>query len=145
MGTSAGASVAVEAAVDDPGPTLADAPAGGMRAQIFDGLHFIIRHEYLGNIAATTGISNLFSNIGGAYFPVYAYRTLGMTPEVGDRRTRRFGIPGVLVTTRIQIASGWAGRSSFGAAARAFRPWPDRVAGHRRAGHRCVVLPHEHL
>jgi len=119
-GTSAGASVAVEAAVDDPGPTLADAPAGGMRAQIFDGLHFIIRHEYLGNIAATTGISNLFSNIGGAIFPVYAYRTLGMTPEAVGLIGGLAGagiLLGALVTTRIQERIGVGRTILLGAAA----------------------------
>ena len=119
-GTSAGASVAVEAAVDDPGPTLADAPGGGMRAQIFDGLHFIIRHEYLGNIAATTGISNLFSNIGGAIFPVYAYRTLGMTPEAVGLIGGLAGagiLLGALVTTRIQDRIGVGRTILLGAAA----------------------------
>ena len=69
-----------------------------------------LRHEYLGNIAATTGTSNLFSNIGGAIFPVYAYRTLGLTPEaVGrDRRTRRRRHPprGARDRSRIQDRIG---------------------------------------
>jgi predicted MFS family arabinose efflux permease len=112
--------VAAEAAVDDPGPTLADAPAGGMRAQIFDGLRFILRHEYLGNIAATTGISNLFSNIGGAIFPVYAYRTLGMTPEAVGLIGGLAGagiLLGALVTTRIQERIGVGRTILLGAAA----------------------------
>ena len=54
-----------------------------IRAEIFDGLHFVLRHQYLRNIAATTGLSNLFSNIAFAIFAVYAYRTLELTPQVG--------------------------------------------------------------
>jgi predicted MFS family arabinose efflux permease len=51
-----------------------------MRSQIRDGLNYILRHEYLGNIAATTATSNLFGNIGFAIFPVFAYRELQMSP-----------------------------------------------------------------
>jgi len=118
-GTASGVSVAVEAAVDEPGPTLADLPAGGMRAQIFDGLRFITRHEYLGHIAATTGISNLFGNIGFAIFPVYAYRTLGMTPAAVGLTGGLAGagiLLGALVTTRIQDRIG-VGRTIVLAAA----------------------------
>jgi len=119
-GSSAGVSVAVEAAVADPGPTAADLPAGGMREQIFDGLRFITRHEYLGNIAATTGISNLFSNIGGAIFPVYFYRTLGMTPATVGLTGGLAGagiLLGALVTTRIQDRIGVGRTIVLGAAA----------------------------
>jgi MFS family permease len=119
-GSAGGVSVAVEAAVQEPGPTLADAPAGGMREQIFDGLRFITRHEYLGNIAATTGITNLFSNIGGAIFPVYAYRTLGMTPATVGLLGGLAGagiLLGALVTTRIQGRIGVGRTIVLGAAA----------------------------
>jgi MFS family permease len=51
-----------------------------MRRQIADGLRYILRHEYLGNIAATTATSNLFGNIAFAIFPVYAYKVLLLTP-----------------------------------------------------------------
>ena len=57
-----------------PRVRAADGAPGGMRRQIMDGLRYILRHEYLGNIAATTATSNLFGNIGFAIFPVYAYR-----------------------------------------------------------------------
>jgi len=77
----AAASVAVELAVDAGG---AEADQGGMRRQIADGLRFILRHEYLANIAATTAISNLFSNMAFAIFPVFAYKVLLLSPaEVG--------------------------------------------------------------
>jgi len=81
-GAGGGASVAVESAADEGAPASApgaDEP-GGMRSQIMDGLRYILRHEYLGNIAATTATSNLFGNIGFAIFPVYAYRELQMSP-----------------------------------------------------------------
>jgi hypothetical protein len=56
----------------DAEPTTDDpALAGGMRSQIMEGLRYILGHEYLGNIAATTATSNLFGNIGFAIFPVY--------------------------------------------------------------------------
>jgi MFS family permease len=115
-----GVSVAVESNVGDPGPTLADAPAGGMREQIFDGLRFITRHEYLGHIAATTGISNLFGNIGAAIFPVYAYRTLGMTPESVGVTGGLAGagiLLGALLATRIQDRIGVGRTIVLGAAA----------------------------
>src|SRR4029077_17389377 len=118
-GTAGGVSVAVEAAVADP-KTADEQPAGGMRAQIFDGLRFILGHELLGNIAATTGISNLFSNIGGAIFPVYAYRTLGMTPEAVGLIGGLAGagiLLGALVTTRIQERIGVGRTILLGAAA----------------------------
>ena len=99
---------------------LADRPAGGMREQIFDGLRFITRHEYLGNIAATTGISNLFTNIGGAIFPVFAYRTLGMTPAAVGLIGGLAGagiLLGALITTRIQTRLGVGRTIILGAAA----------------------------
>jgi MFS family permease len=97
-GAGGGASVDVEAAVANAGTHLSLDPAavadesnphvgagaldapGGMRTQIMDGLRYIFRHEYLGNIAATTATSNLFGNIGFAIFPVFAYRELQMSP-----------------------------------------------------------------
>jgi MFS family permease len=78
---TAGASVAVEAAAAAEKPAQ---DAGGMRQQIMDGLRYILRHEYLGNIAATTATSNLFGNIAFAIFPVFAYKVLLLSPaEVG--------------------------------------------------------------
>jgi MFS family permease len=78
-----GASVAIEAAAAEAsltsGAGALEAPAG-IRRQIMDGLNYIVRHEYLGNIAATTALSNLFGNMGFAIFPVFAYKTLELTP-----------------------------------------------------------------
>jgi MFS family permease len=85
---------------------------GGMRRQLMDGLRFIVRHEYLGNIAATTGTSNLFGNIGFAIFPVYAYRVLQMEPAAVGTIGGLGGVGvlvGALVTNRIQarLGVGW--------------------------------------
>ena len=87
-------------------------PGGGMRSQIMDGLRYILRHEYLGNIAATTATSNLFGNIAFAIFPVFTYRVLLLRPEqVGT--IGGFGGAGVLLGAlaagRIQarLGVGW--------------------------------------
>jgi predicted MFS family arabinose efflux permease len=82
-GPESGTSVAIEAAADAASPSRegeAAGASGSMASQIKDGLRYILRHEYLGNIAATTATSNLFGNIGFAIFPVYAYRELEMSP-----------------------------------------------------------------
>lgn len=52
----------------------------GLRAEIAEGLQYVIGHPYLRYIAASTGLSNLFSNIAFATFAVFAYRTLELTP-----------------------------------------------------------------
>jgi MFS family permease len=79
---SSGASLVVEAAAADPSvnPGASTDPREGMRSQIADGLRYIVRHRFLASIAASTGTSNLFSNLAFAVFPVYAYRTLELSP-----------------------------------------------------------------
>ncbi len=92
---------------------------GGMRSQIVDGLRFILHHEYLGNIAATTATSNLVGNIGFAIFPVYAYRTLQLTPAVVGTIGGIGGagvLLGALVASRVQARLG-VGRTIVIAAA----------------------------
>ncbi len=65
------------------GATTAGAgPATGIRAEIAEGLHYVLGHEYLRYIAAATGLSNLFSNIAFATFTYFAYRTLELTPPL---------------------------------------------------------------
>jgi hypothetical protein len=76
-----GASVAIEAAAARPDAEPLGLGPAGMRTQIMDGLRYILGHEYLGNIAATTATSNLFGNIGFAIFAFYAYNELKLTPE----------------------------------------------------------------
>jgi len=109
-----------EAAVEAEGraePGAAARPPGGMRQQIVDGLRYITRHEYLGHIAATTATSNLFSNIGFAIFPVFAYNVLQLSPAavgtiggiggagvllgavIASRLQRRLGVGRTIVLT----------------------------------------------
>jgi MFS family permease len=53
-----------------------------IRQEVAEGLRFVLDHRYLRNIAATTGSANLFNNIAFSVFPVFAYRDLGLTPDV---------------------------------------------------------------
>jgi MFS family permease len=81
----------------------------GMRQQIMEGLHYILGHEYLGNIAATTATSNLFTNIGFAIFPVYAYKVLLLTPAAVGTIGGLGGagvLLGALAANRIQARIG---------------------------------------
>jgi MFS family permease len=75
---TSGAAVAAEASVASA--PRADRP--GLRVEITEGLRYVTGHRLLRSIAATTGSSNLFSNIAFAIFPVFVYRDLALTPEV---------------------------------------------------------------
>jgi MFS family permease len=52
----------------------------GLRTEIAEGLRYVLGHPYLRYIAASTGFSNLASNIAFATFAIYVYRVLGLTP-----------------------------------------------------------------
>jgi MFS family permease len=80
-GTSVTTEVAAEATQHLSDRDEADADRQGMRAQISDGLRYILRHRFLASIAASTATSNLFTNIAMATFPVYLYRILELSPE----------------------------------------------------------------
>ncbi len=54
-------------------------PVAGLRGEIAEGLHYVLGHPYLRYIAASTGASNLFSNIAFATFAVFMYRTLELS------------------------------------------------------------------
>jgi MFS family permease len=54
-------------------------PRPGIRGEVAEGLRYVLGHEYLRYIAASTGLSNLFSNIAFATFAIFAYRTLELT------------------------------------------------------------------
>lgn len=95
-----GVQVLVEAAAAEQDAGGSAATSGpkrrGMRAEVGEGLRYILGHRLLSRIAATTGSSNLFGNIGFAIFPVYAYVVLALTPaEVG--LIGGFGGAGVLL------------------------------------------------
>ena len=51
-----------------------------MRAEIMDGLRYVVGHPLLRPIAACTSISNLFSSIDLAILVLFAVRTLGLSP-----------------------------------------------------------------
>jgi MFS family permease len=113
--SAAGVSVGIEEATPAGQPD----DQGGMRQQIVDGLRYILRHEYLGNIAATTATSNLFGNIGFAIFPVYAYKVLLLTPAAVGTIGGLGGagvLLGALVANRVQARIG-VGRTIIVAAA----------------------------
>jgi MFS family permease len=61
------------------GPADGRAPVAGLRGEIAEGLRYVLGHPYLRYIAASTGASNLFSNIAFATFAVFLYRTLGLS------------------------------------------------------------------
>ena len=112
-GGGGGTSVAIEAAAaGGTGRDAADgAEDGGMRSQIMSGLRYIGHHRFLANIAAATASSNLFSNIAFAIFPVYLYRTLGLSPATVGAIG---GIGGAGVLVGALVASRIAGRFGVG-------------------------------
>jgi MFS family permease len=69
------ASVAAESSV------ASETEQASVRREVAEGLRFVLGHRYLRNIAATTGSSNLFTNILFAIFPVFAYVNLSLTPD----------------------------------------------------------------
>ena len=94
---------------EDPARASDGSVSGGMRSQIADGLRYILQHEYLGNIAATTAAANLFSNIGFAIFPVYVYRELQMSPAAVGTMGGLAGagvLIGALIASRVQARFG---------------------------------------
>ena len=59
----------------------AGAPRPGFRAEMAEGLRWVLGSPYLRSIAACTGSSNLFSSITFAVLLVFAVRLMGMTAE----------------------------------------------------------------
>ncbi len=53
-------------------------PRGSMRSEVAAGLRYVLGNRYLRGIAASTGISNLFTNIGFATLLVFLVRELGL-------------------------------------------------------------------
>ncbi len=78
-------------------------PAAGLRGEIAEGLRYVLGHSYLRYIAASTGTSNLFSNIAFATFAVFVYRTLGLTPFT-------VGVIGGLGSVGVLVGALTAGR-----------------------------------
>jgi MFS family permease len=54
----------------------------GMKAEIREGLRYVLRHRYLRYIAACTATFNFFGSFIGAILLVYAVRSLHLSPEL---------------------------------------------------------------
>jgi MFS family permease len=57
-------------------------PFAGMRAELSEGLRYVVGHRYLRWIAASTATFNFFGNVMFAIFLVYAVRELDLSPGV---------------------------------------------------------------
>ncbi len=57
-------------------------PRVGVRAEVAEGLRYVLGNRYLRSIAATTGLWNLFSTIAFATYLVFMVRDLGLDPGV---------------------------------------------------------------
>ena len=79
---------------------------GGMRAEVAEGLRYVLGHSYLRSIAAATALSNLFGNMVFAVLLVYVVREVGLTPELIGL-TLSIGNVGVLLGA---VLSGRIGR-----------------------------------
>ena len=55
-------------------------PFAGMRAELSEGLRYVLGHRYLRWIAASTATFNFFGSVMFAILLVYAVRTLGLSP-----------------------------------------------------------------
>ena len=70
-----------------------ESPLHGMRAELSEGLRYVLGHRYLRWIAASTATFNFFGNVMGAIFLVYAVRQLDLSsgrdrPGLRDRQRR---------------------------------------------------------
>jgi MFS family permease len=58
----------------------ADGPRRRMREELREGLHYVLTHPFLKNIAACTALFNFFGNMGFAVLLVFARRELNLSP-----------------------------------------------------------------
>ena len=95
-----------------------------MRSEITEGLRYVGRHPLLRNIAATTGLSNFFSNVVFSILILYLVRELSFTPELlglafslgsvgflvgaltANRVARRFGVGPTIVGSALTFGPG---------------------------------------
>ncbi len=59
--------------------TATDGPKPSMRSEMAEGLRYVTGHPWLRSIAASTGLANLFGNVGNAIFVLYLVRERGMS------------------------------------------------------------------
>ena len=87
----------------------ADAPRPTMWPELKEGVAYVVHHPYLKWIAACTGTSNFFGQMGFAVVLLYMARTLHMSSFWAGAVFAGFGIGaivGALTTTRLQRAIG---------------------------------------
>jgi MFS family permease len=95
-----------------------------MRSEITEGLRYVGRHPLLRNIAATTGLSNFFSNVVFSILILYLVRELSFTPELiglafsvgsvgflvgaltANRAAGRFGVGPTIVGSALTFGPG---------------------------------------
>jgi MFS family permease len=115
--SSAGPSVAAEAIA-----AASEAPRErrpGVRQEVAEGLRFVLGHRYLRSIAATTGSSNLCTNIAFATLPIFVYVNLGLSPETFGLIGGAFGAGALIGSfTANRVASRFGvGRTIVGSVA----------------------------
>lgn len=97
-----------------------------LRAEVAEGLRFVLGHRLLRRVVACTGLSNLGGSIGGALLTLYVLRTLGLDEAVlgaclsasavggivgalaADRLSRRVGEGRIIPLSALACAPGWA-------------------------------------
>jgi len=103
----------------EPHDEAVHGPKPSMRQEVGAGLRYVTGHRWLRSIAATTGTSNFFGNVGGAILILYLTTERGLGPEaigfafsVGSlgflaaalftgRLTARLGVGRMLVITAV--------------------------------------------
>jgi MFS family permease len=70
--------LAIRKREDVPAREPGRSPLHGMRAELSEGLRYVLGQRYLRWIAASTATFNFFGNVMGAIFLVYAVRQLGL-------------------------------------------------------------------
>ncbi len=86
-------------------PERGPALSGRMRAEISEGLRYVLGHPFLKNIAACTATFNFFGSFGNGVLLVFAVRELGLRPAV-------IGLAFTLGNVGALIAAFSAGRIS---------------------------------
>jgi MFS family permease len=105
-------------------PTRAERQAGpGMKAEVAEGLRYVLGNRYLRWIAASTATFNFFGNVIGAVYLVFAVRVLDLGPGViglifavsnvgylvgavfANRISRRFGVgPTIIIGATCSVS-----------------------------------------
>jgi MFS family permease len=103
----------------DEGAARPAAPDRRMRAELAEGLRYVLTHPYLKNIAACTALFNFFGNVLFAVLLVYARRELDLSPAAiglafmlgnigpllaafsANRISRRFGVGPTIIAASI--------------------------------------------